>query len=250
MSVKVTRFLLVIVLALGLSLSACKKEDDGPTATDNTGRPSDATAISSVQEAQIYTEVAAEQAISFTETAKGFIGFKVAAPQDTTYYSNGWWYNVGSIDYASYLMDYEYKWQFKAGGVVQEDRAGADYAHVVMDLQGTFDQPEYQTSTVLQFNQDMEMTGINTTTATINGDGLYDFKVTVTYSGITQTQRYYIVYTYNDLQVPQNGYPTGEVVIDVYPYTSYVTYDGTNTAHIVIKKDGAIVQEYDYQFTM
>lgn len=240
----------LFILILGMALPSCKSDsEDEPTGNNNnTGYPSDQTVFTSADEAKVYVDASIDQALAFADIANGFGITKPSAPQDTTYYDGSWWHSVGTIEYGTYAMDYEYLYQFLLNGTAQQSSVGADEMHTKIDLAGNYDlsQAGQTVNLVLHYFLDLVITGFNTAVYTLNGQGIYDYDYTVTVSGINTTLHYYLTYTYDNLQIPQNGgCPTGTILIDARPYDATVTFDGTSMAHVVIKKDGNTEKEYD-----
>jgi len=239
-----TTFILVFSLGFFYSCSDSNSEETSDF-------PDDVTEFST-------PEQAAEFATSSMEGAGEFIGGALSYLRkpagDTTYYKDGWWWNVGDYYYGDdttgWQWTYTNKYRFKKNGVVQQDTAGVDEMDVVMDIVASFTGYEQGTSYEfsLKYSFDLNYTNLRSPAPVVNGSGYYDYKIKYVGTKGNQNIRYYVKYTFDELAIPYEGYPTGKLTVESKKYKVVMVFNGTNIIKVSVYEDGTLVwgpNDYD-----
>ncbi len=251
MQIKVIYLFTILIFAI--SFIACESNTE-----PKEGRiPSDVNAFPS---AEMAAEVAfnsimgigtfIEESMSYTEIEESS-GSGMMAQNDTsiTYYDaeTGWWHRSGyqtfGEDSAGINFEYDNKFQFFRNDSLIKWPVRVDAMHIIMDISSTFSFIYAGSSTVstVLYDLDMMYTNLNTDIITINGSGHYDQKLDVQSNEGSQKLRYYLLYTFDELQVPQQGNPTGTITVETKTFKITIVFDGTDTARVTVRKDGNVV---------
>ena len=240
-----TTFILVLSLSLFFS---CSKDS---TSSDSNDIPDDAVEFDSPQEAADFATQTLDGVGEFISAGFDYLG-KPAG--DSTYYKDGWWYNTGDFylgdDTTSWQWVYSNKYRFKKNGQVQKEANGADEMDLIMDIEANFkgatENTSYDYNVKYYFN--LNYSKLQTTAPVINGSGYYDYKLSTTSQKGNQKLRYYIKYTFEDVSVPQEGYPVGKLTVESKKYKVVIVFDGTNIAKVSVYEGSKLVwgpSEYD-----
>ncbi len=234
--------LTTFILAFSLGLFYSCSEDT--TANDTTEIPDDAVEFASPEQAaQFATETLAGVG-DFLSSGLSYLG-KTAG--DTTYYKDGWWINEGSFNYGddttSWQWTYLNKYRFKKNGNVQKDFTDADEMDLIMDIEAALSGSNsgYTYDYFLKYYFDLNYTQLQSTAPVVNGSGYYDYKLTTTGPNGTQKLRYYIKYTFDNVKVPQDGYPSGKLTVETKKYKVVIEFDGTNIAKVSVYEGNNLV---------
>lgn len=195
-----------------------------------------------------------DESIEYKEMEESSAG-TMQAQSDTviTYYDakSGWWHRSGTLsfggDSGGISFEYDNQFQFFRNDTLLQWPVNIDAMHIIMDMMASFSfiSSDATTNSTIVYKLDMMYTGLDTDVITIDGDGHYDIKISVQSTEGTQNLRYYLLYTLDELQVPEEGYPTGTVTVETKNFKITIVFDGTDTARVTVKKDGSIVWEDD-----
>ncbi len=240
-----TTFILVLSLSLFYSCSS------DSTNSDTSDIPDDAIEFSSPQEAADFATQTLDGVGEFVSSGFNYLG-KTAG--DSTYYKDGWGYNEGNFYYGddttSWQWTYMNKYRFKKAGQVQKEWNDADEMDLVMDIEASFSGSTGGTTYDynLKYYFNLNYTNLQSTAPVINGDGYYDYKLSTTTQNGTQKLRYYIKYNFEDVAIPQEGYPSGKLTVESKKYKVVILFTGTNIAKVSVYEGGNLVwgpSDYD-----
>lgn len=235
---------LVLILALGLVMTGCSSDDD-----DN---PTEPTTISEFDAdlAQAQTAIAAPMAIEMVENmpffSDGFIGkdFSYTFAWDTATQS---WRAETTFSDDGYSFQFVYHVQYRdSQGNPQQSDAGAVTMYYTEDGIGDFTFEDDRSSLYAHQEYENELTirGLDTTTLLITGSGGYNFIYEVYSDGNEATLDLTVTWETlgNGISFPEDGCPVGAIRYHFAPYYVDVIFDGNDTVdYTLYTSDGVPV---------
>lgn len=244
------KFLLSLFTISLIAFFSCSEKSTEP---EDTGFPEGVSEFGSAEEVALFVEDNISDIGSIVESSKEHLGKLSATDEDTVYYTNasGWWHHVGSDGYdsdsLSLYIEFHNLFQFKKDGNVQKAHTDADEMHMIVDIDGNSEFIFILYSMKSDFKEDFDLvyTNLHSSPLTVNGNGIQDHNLEITTPQQSRKVRYYLKYKLEDLQLPDEGYPTGKMTVETKRFVIEVVFNGTNIAHLTVKHDGTIVLERD-----
>jgi hypothetical protein len=191
--------------------------------------------------------------LSWDESRQTLAKSSTTQDDDTTYYNEdtGTWISEGYFDMEQegndIDMGFYHEIQFLSGEDAQQFPVNIDAMHILMDVIGSYNISSEGNTYImdLKYQLDLTYTGLQGTAVVINGNGLYDYEFE--FSGQQNSKsRIYFLYTLNNMTIPEEGYPVGEMSLETKRWSVDIVFDGSDSAILTIMDSGRLVNTDDF----
>ena len=249
---RLSKLLMILAMASIFGIYSCGEDDK---AADPNAIPDDAMEFQSADQVKQIVLASLGGVSGFVENGKGYLsaGSKASFAKpgsaqdesDTTYYNpeTGWWINEGMMDYDedgnNYSLNINNQFQFLSEDQPQRLPFGADAMHTIMDLTGNFsfsgEGSIYNFD--LKYFLDLMYSNLQSKPIQVDGTGIYDYIISIT-GQQNQRSRIYFKYTLEELKVPDDGYPSGKMIMETIRWAIEIIFNGTDKATLRILDNG------------
>ncbi len=258
-----SRLRIFSILLLSASFLMVSCSDDKGTDSNQSAIPDNAVEFQSSEEVAIYSQSVFYSVAAFMSQGKSYLTVKeskgtlekttTTQDGDTTYFDEdtGTWISEGFVDMEqegnNIDMGYYHEIQFLSGEEAQQFPVNIDAMHILMDVVGNYNISSEGNTYImdLKYHLDLTYTGLQGTAVVINGNGLYDYEFE--FSGQQNSKsRIYFLYTLNNMTIPEEGYPVGEMSLETKRWSVDIVFDGSDSAILTIMDSGRLVNTDDF----
>ncbi len=253
----VKKLLIISILAFGLIFTGCEQDNSvlEPQAQEVAISSLDVETIQGEAENVVeYTLDAVDQTMDYNEEVIAQSGAPLAKVNGYTWTGE---YHIWerTVDQGYFHGEFMTKVQYKNGDEIVKKAGAADYMYSYSSATGTYGFPEDDPDYGVIFDNflEIEWDGFKTLDYEISATGQYSKENHCVYNGEDAVLNYIVAIDIDSFTMKRAKAHTmsaiGTMTITMDPWMSTIEFDGTEIAHVTIKKNGVIVNEYDLDLT-